>query len=80
MMNKLMTTLLALFLCVSFAYAQDKAPAEKKNPEKRDSARNAMLKERTPEQKKLADCSVQAGNEELKGKEREKFIEKCMAK
>ena len=79
-MNKLMMALSALFLCMSFAHAADNSPVEAKPPAKRESARNAMLRERTPEQQKLADCTVAASNEELMGKEREKYIAKCMAK
>lgn len=82
-MNKLATALIAVFFSVSLAHAADQPPGGKQPPEKRekpDSARNAMLKERSPEQKKYAACSVKAGSEELTGKDREKFIDKCMKK
>jgi hypothetical protein len=79
-MKMLTNALIALFFCVSFAHAEDKPMSAKKHPEKRETARDAMLKERTPEQKKFADCSLKANNQELKGKERDKSIEKCMAK
>ena len=82
-MNKLATALIAVFFSVSLAHAADKPPGDKQPPEKRekpDSARTIMLKERTPEQKKLADCSQKAGSNELQDKERTKFIDKCMGK
>jgi hypothetical protein len=79
-MNKLMNAVFALFLCVSFAHAQGQTDPGKTKPEKRDTPRESMLKERTPEQKKLADCSLKASSQELAGKDRDKFIEKCMGK
>jgi len=53
---------LAVALCACPAFAQDKKPAEKP----------------TEQQKRTADCSKQAADKHLQGRERSQFMSMCM--
>jgi len=53
---------LAVALCACPAFAQDKKPAEKP----------------TEQQKRTADCSKQAVDKHLQGRERSQFMSMCM--
>ena len=63
-MKKLIGAVLAAALCACPAFAQDKKPAEKKAP--------------TDQQKRTADCSRQAADKRLQGRERSQFMSMCM--
>jgi len=60
--KKLMGAALAAALCACPALAQDKKPAEKP----------------TDQQKRTADCSRQAADKHLQGRERSQFMSMCM--
>ena len=61
-MQKLIAAVLAAALCACPAFAQDKKPTEKP----------------TEQQKRTADCSKQAANKHLQGRERSQFMSMCM--
>jgi len=61
-MNKPIAVVLAAALYACPALAQDKKPAEKP----------------TEQQKRAADCSKQAADKHLQGRERTQFVSMCM--
>lgn len=44
------------------------------------AAAPAAKKERTPQQQKMADCNKAAGEKQLKGDDRKKFMSECLKK
>ena len=61
-MKRPIAAVLAAALCAGPAFAQDKKPAEKP----------------TEQQKRTADCSRQAADKHLQGRERSQFMSMCM--
>jgi Ni/Co efflux regulator RcnB len=63
--KRLVTAVVASLFCASLALAQDKAaaPAEKKL---------------TPQQERMQACNKEAGDKQLKGDERKKFMKECL--
>ncbi|MFZ5509615.1 MAG: PsiF family protein [Pseudomonadota bacterium] len=64
-MKRLTAAVVASLFCAGLALAQDKAaaPAEKKL---------------TPQQERMQACNKEAGDKQLKGDERKKFMKECL--
>ena len=88
-MNKLILTAVVSLLAANFALAQAPAPAaaEKKPAaaaEKKADAKAAAAKPeakadgKTRQQEKMKACNKEAGEKQLKGDERKKFMSSCL--
>lgn len=69
MLKHVMLGVVLSMFAASAVYAKDE-PA----------AAPAAKKERTPQQQKMADCNKTAGEKQLKGDDRKKFMKECLSK
>ena len=74
-MNKLIAGLCCLMLAASpLALAQDKS----KGDEKKAAAKKEPSERQKAHQQRMKDCSKQAGDKQLKGDDRKKFMSGCL--